>query len=217
MTRLMSYTTSLLVFTVSITVFTASAELHQNTLMVDATDRENWAYVNLTKGETVDIADPATSMAWDLGFKRTEVIVNGGVSGPGETGTLALKDISFEDVLEAPEGDYVSDTDQIAAFARGNGWYTYTGPPNHWVLPNPKVYVLQIDADPKAQPASPYYYAKVRFIGYYENNEIKEGSGNITIEYVLQDDGTRTFLESVPTSVDAQGKLTTTWAAIKSE
>ena len=153
MTRLMSYTTSLLAFTVSIAAFTAFAELHQNTLTIDATNRENWPYINLTKGETVDIADPATSMAWDLGFKQTAVIVNGGVSGPGKTGALALKDISFEVVLEAPaEGDYVSDTDQIATFARGDGWYTYTGPPNHWILPNPKVYVLQIDADAKAQP-----------------------------------------------------------------
>ena len=86
MTRLMFHTTSLLAITVSIVVLTASAELHQNTLTVDATDRENWAYVNLAKGETVDIADPATSMAWDLGFKRTAVIANGGVSGPGKPG-----------------------------------------------------------------------------------------------------------------------------------
>ena len=63
MTRLMIYITSLLVFTVSTAVLTASAELHQHTLTIDATDRENWAYINLTKGETVDIADPATSMA----------------------------------------------------------------------------------------------------------------------------------------------------------
>lgn len=51
------YITSILVFTVSIAVLTASAELHQHTLTIDATDRENWAYINLTKGETVDIAD----------------------------------------------------------------------------------------------------------------------------------------------------------------
>ena len=57
MTRLMCYITSILVFTVSIAVLTASAELHQHTLTIDATDRENWAYINLTKGETVDIAD----------------------------------------------------------------------------------------------------------------------------------------------------------------
>lgn len=216
MTRLMFYITSIMVFTVSIAVFTVSAELHQNILTVDATDRENWAYINLTEGETVDIADAASALAWDLGFKRTEVIANGGVSGPGKTGVLVLKDISFEDVLEAPEDDYISDTDQITTFARGDGWYTYTGPPNHWVLPNPIVYVLRIARDPKAQPASPYNYAKIRFIGYYENNETKEDSGYITIEYVLQDDGTPFFVESEPTSVDPKGKVTTTWAAIKS-
>ena len=86
MTRLMVYITSLLVFTVSIAVLTVSAELHQIILTVDATDRENWAYINLTEGETVDIADAASSLAWDLGFKQTEVIANGGVSGPGKTG-----------------------------------------------------------------------------------------------------------------------------------
>ena len=213
MARLM-YTT-LLFITVSITVFTVSAELHQNKITVDATDRENWAYINFTEGETIDIADPATSMAWDLGFKRTAVIVNGGVSGPGKTGALAFEDISFEDVLKAPEDGYVSDTDQIATFARSDSWYTYTGPPNHWILPNPKVYVLRIAADTKMQPANPYYYAKVRFIGYYENNETKEGSGYISIEYVLQDNGTRIFIEPVPANVDAKRKLTTTWAAIK--
>ena len=216
MTRLM-YTTLLLVFTISTTVLTVEAELHQNTLTVDATDRENWAYINLTEGETVDMADAATSMAWDLGFKRTAVIVNGGVSGPGKTGALALEDISFEDVLEAPKEEYVSDTEQIATFARGDGWYTYTGPPNHWVLPNSKVYILRIPADPTAESEGPYDYAKVRFIGYYENNETKEGSGYVTIEYVLQDNGTRSFIESEPTRVEARGKLTTTWASIKLE
>lgn len=49
------YTTSLLVFTLSIAVLTASAELHQNTLMVDATNRENWAYINLTTGEVESV------------------------------------------------------------------------------------------------------------------------------------------------------------------
>lgn len=214
MTRLMFCIISLSVFIASIAAVTAAAEIHENILTVDATDRENWAYISLTEGETVDIADPGTSTAWELAFKRTAVIVNGGVSGPGETGAMILTDLSFEEVLEAPEGDYISDTDQIETFARGDGWYTYTGPPNHWVLPNPRVYILQIPSDPNAA-ANSYYYAKVRFIGYYENNETKEGAGYITIEYVLQDDGTRTFISSEPTSVNPKGKSTTTWAAIK--
>ena len=196
----------LFVVTFSGTVFTVSAELHQNTLTVDATDRENWTYISLLEGEVIDINDAATSLKWDLGFKRTAVIANGGVSGSGKAGALALEDISFEDVLEAPEGDYVSDTDQIATFARGNGWYTYTGPPNHWILPNAVVYILQTaEGD----------FAKLRFIGYYENNETKEGSGHISIEYILQDDGTRSFVESTPADVVARQKLATTWAELK--
>ncbi len=39
----------------------------------------------------------------------------------------------------------------------------------------------------------------------------------VSIEYVLQDDGTRIFVEPVPTSVDAKRKLTTMWTAIKSK
>lgn len=197
----------LFVVTFSGTVFTVSAELHQNILTVDATDRENWTYISLLlEGEVVDINDAATSLKWDLGFKRTAVIANGGASGLGKAGAMALEDISFEDILEAPEGDYISDTDQIATFARGDGWYTYTGPPNHWILPNAVVYILQ---------TAEGNFAKLRFIGYYENNETKEGSGNITIEYVLQDDGPRNFDESNPADVVAQQKLTTTWAELK--
>ena len=202
------FTTSLVLFAFSCALSGAHAEIHQNTLTIDATDRDNWAYVNLLAGEVVKVDDAETAMEWDLGCKRTEVILNGGTSGPGEGGAIALKDVAYEDVLEAPEGDYVADTEQIATFARGDGWYTYTGPPNHWVLPNPKVYVLQT-ADGN--------FAKLRFIGYYANNEAKEGAAHISIEYALQDDGSRNLVEaaSEPTSVDVRQKATTTWAAIK--
>ncbi len=199
---------SLFIFTVSVAALIVSAELHQNTLTVDATDRENWSYISLFEGKVVDIEDAATSLKWDLGFRRTSVIVNGGVSGPGKASVLALEDTIFEDVLEAPNGDYVSDTDEITTIARGDGWYTYTGPPNHWILPNDVVYVLQTAIG---------NFAKFRFIGYYENNESKEGSGNIGIEYVLQDDGSQNFIETETTAVTAKQKLTTTWADIKSE
>ncbi len=195
----------LFVVTISITVLTVYADLHHNTLTVDATDRESWVYVNLLEGGIVDIKDAATSLEWDLGFQRTAVITNGGNSGPGDAEVLVVEDFDFEDILEAPEGEYISDTEQIATIARGDGWYTYTGPPNHWILPNARVYILRTAIGD---------YAKLRFMGYYENNETKEGSGNISIEYVLQDDGTRNFT-SDPTDVVAREKLVTTWAEIK--
>ncbi len=206
MKRLMFFTTSLIIFSFSCVILNTHAEIHQNTLTIDATDRDNWVFVNLLANETVEIDEPKTSMKWDLGFKRTEVIVNGGTSGPGEGSALALKDIAFEEIHEAPEEDYVSDTEQIATIARDDGWYTYTGPPNHWILPNSKIYILQT-ADGN--------FAKVRFIGYYQNNETKDGAAHISIEYTLQDDGSRSFDGAQPTSIDARQKLTTTWAEIK--
>lgn len=53
-------TTLLFVITFSMTVLTVHAELHQNTLTVDATDRESWVYVNLLEGKVVDINDATT-------------------------------------------------------------------------------------------------------------------------------------------------------------
>ena len=196
----------LFVLNISITVFAVHAGIHHNILTVDATDGENWVYTDLLRGEVVDISNPTTSFNWDLGFKRTAVIVNGGISGPGEAGAMVLEDVLFEDILVAPEEGYVSDTEQITTFATGDGWYTYTGPPNHWVLPNDIVYVIRTATG---------NYAKLRFIGYYENNETKVGSGFITIEYVLQDDGSLNFDETEPADVVAKEKLATTWAALK--
>ena len=58
-------------------------------------------------------------------------------------------------------------------------------------------------------------FAKMRFIGYYSDNEAKEGSGNITIEYVFQEDGSLNFHTSTQTSAEAKAKLATTWSQLK--
>ncbi len=199
-------TTTLFILTFSISQLNVSAEINHKSLTVDATDREQWVYFNLSESDVVDIKDPTTSLKWDIGFKRTAIITNGGINGPGESATLILTDTSFESVDVAPEGDYISDTDQIATFARGDGWYTYTGPPNHWILVNDKIYILRTAAG---------NYAKLRFIGYYENNDTKEGSGYISFEYVLQNNGSRFFIDISPADINAIKKLTITWAEVK--
>ena len=154
---------------------------------IDATSKEAWTYFSLAKGNTVEVADPLNSMDWDLGFQRTKVITNGGISGPGKGGATLLKDVEFDQVKEAPAGGYAADSDQnLAIVAQSEeGWYIYTGPPNHWILPLEKrVFVVQ-GADGT--------FAKVRFIGYYKDNDNKKDSGFITFEYVHQPDGSRNF------------------------
>ena len=145
---------------------------------IDATNRETWAYFSFTKGDVLEIADPLNSMDWDLGFQRTTVITNGGVSGLGKGGAVLLKDVEFEGVKEAPAAGYAADADEnLAIIAQSEeGWYIYTGPPNHWILPLEKrVFVVQ---------AADGTFAKVHFIGYYKDNESKKEGGFITFEYV---------------------------------
>ena len=154
---------------------------------IDATSREAWTYFSLARGDTVEIADPLNSMDWDLGFQRTQVITNGGISGPGKGGAVMLKDVEFNQVKEAPADGYVADSDQNLAIVAESeqGWYIYTGPPNHWILPLEKrVFVVQ---------AADGSFAKVRFIGYYKDNDNKKDGGFITFEYVHQPDGSRSF------------------------
>ena len=154
---------------------------------IDATSREAWAYFSFTTGDTVEVADPLNSMDWDLGFQRTKVILNGGVSGPGKGSATLLKDVEFEGVKEAPADGYAVDSDaNLAIVAESEeGWYIYTGPPNHWILPlEQRVFVVQ---------AADGTFAKVRFIGYYKDNDNKKDGGFITFEYVHQPDGSRNF------------------------
>ena len=165
----------------------AVPQLDAFSFTIDATSREAWAYFSLAKGNTVEIAAPLNSMDWDLGFQRTKVITNGGVSGPGKGGAVLLKDVEFEGVKEAPADGYAVDSDKnLAIVAQSEeGWYIYTGPPNHWILPLEKrVFVVQ---------AADGTFAKMHFIGYYKDNDNKKDGGFVTFEYVHQPDGSRNF------------------------
>ena len=165
----------------------AALQLDAVSFTIDATSREAWAYFSFTTGDTVEVADPLNSMDWDLGFQRTKVILNGGISGPGKGSAVMLKDVEFEGVKEAPAAGYAADSEQNLAIVAESeqGWYIYTGPPNHWILPlEQRVFVVQ---------AADGTFAKVRFIGYYKDNENKQDGGFITFEYVHQPDGSRNF------------------------
>lgn len=157
------------------------------TFTVDATNREQWAYFSFETGDIVDIEDPLNSIEWDIGFKLTQVKLNGGVSGPGLGSVVMLTETTFEDVTIAPEDGYRSDSEDTLAIVPQSekGWYVYTGPPTHWILPiEDRVFVIT-DADGT--------FAKLRFVGYYKDNENKVDSGFVTLDYVYQPDGSRNF------------------------
>ena len=157
------------------------------TFTIDATNREAWAYFSFATGDVVEVEDAENSDAWDIGFQRTKVILNGGISGPGMGSAVMLTETTFEAVTAAPADGYREDTeDTLAIVAQSEkGWYIYTGPPTHWILPlEDRVFVIK---------AADGTFAKVQFVGYYKDNENKEGSGFVTFKYVHQPDGSQNF------------------------
>lgn len=75
-------------------------------------------------------ADSASG-AWDIGIRGTEIILNGGASGPGERrGVLLSTDASEMDDIEAVlasdgEGECPRGAARVVCHGSGNGWYEY--------------------------------------------------------------------------------------------
>ena len=151
-----------------------------------------------------DRADSA-STRWDVGFRGTEVILNGGTSGPG-AGVGVVADTAFqavEDALgesfayrrdgesvcpDAPTPAGVQRVRRAVCPGSGDGWFVSSAPgePGGVVRPIPgQTLVLRL-ADNSG-------YAKVRFLSYYQGQpaEITDASrgGFYSFEFVANDQG----------------------------
>lgn len=78
-----------------------------------------FTYFDLDAGELVDIDDETARQQntdWDIGFKRFDVVVNGGVSGPGEAqGAIAdAQDALYDEDGNAIRSEFQAQTDDDA-------------------------------------------------------------------------------------------------------
>lgn len=176
-------------------------------------DTGRFTLYSLRTGEVVlsyaeeDRSDSTTAL-WDIGFRGTDIIVNGGTSGPGTGGAVVIEE-AFDDVTEVPAGasfrvdgsatcpsvttpgGTFPGTPRAICSGSGNGWYTYvpfqTG--GGYIVPTPGRTLLVRTADGQG-------YAKVRFDNYYQGRpapaEITASSPGryYTFEYVVNPDGT---------------------------
>lgn len=127
----------------------------------------------------------SASTNWDIAFRGTDIIINGGASGPGN-GAAQIVEGLFEEVTEAPTSGWVADSETGPAipFGSGNGWYNYN--PVAMVLsPFPGRVILVRTADG--------LYAKMRIISYYRGAPDAPTQDSdaryYTFEYLLQPDG----------------------------
>ncbi len=141
------------------------------------------------RSDSPNRADSA-STAWDLAFRGTTILVNGGTSGPGQ-GAAQVLTAAFDEVTEAPADGYAQDAAGAPAIptGSGSGWYTYNGA-TQTITPTPGRVLVVRTADGR--------YAKVRILSYYEGapetiDPMADESRYYTFEYVFQPDGSRGF------------------------
>lgn len=145
----------------------------------------NYQFFSFATGDTVPLADSA-SVKWDIAFKGTTILINGGSSGPGVGGVIMM-DTLFTEVTAAPAAGYAQDgTEKAIPTGSNNGWYNYAGPPNHTITPLAgRVFVIKTATGK---------FAKLEFISYYKGaptapNGLTDISRFYTIRYIYQPDG----------------------------
>lgn len=156
---------------------------------------------NLKTGQRVANSDSA-STKWDIGFRSTVIIVNGGTSGPGQGGAAVLSGI-FADVdslrLEGGAPTGVKNATVLVPFQTDSasgpaaraipsvsdqGWYNYNGATNI-ITPLPGRVLIIRTADGK--------YAKMEIVSYYKGAPATPAASDksrfYTFRYTYQPDG----------------------------
>ena len=144
----------------------------------------------------VSNSDSATNK-WDLGFRGTTIITNGGTGGPANGGAFVYTGI-FNDLSQVP-ADSTFKTDNaptLYAITIGSdkGWYHYDGA-TQLVTPIPGRVLVIRTATGK--------YAKVEIQNYYKGGLTPDASASdnekltkqryYTFRYIYQPDGTKKF------------------------
>lgn len=124
---------------------------------------------------------------WDIAFRATEIIVNGGKKGAlledidrtGNASMMLLSSTSLQGVTTAPaETELKQDSEEELVIKTGSdlGWYTYNQE-NHTIAPiaGKVIVVKTIDGN----------YAKMEILSYYKDSTPSlEGSKYYTFNYV---------------------------------
>lgn len=141
------------------------------------------------KNGVVANTDSATNK-WDVAFKATSILTNGGTSGMGQGGAAVLTGI-FDETKEVPTATtFVQDTKTALAIPTGSGkgWYNYDGATN-LISPIAGKVLLIKTGDGK--------YAKMEILSYYKGAPTKPDATSsaryYTFRMVYQSDGSLKF------------------------
>ncbi len=146
---------------------------------------------SLADNKTVANTDSATNK-WDIGFRGTTIIVNGGAIRTGNGGAYVYTG-TFEELTTVPSSaSLVQDQSAMSlaiTAASGKGWYNYNAATNV-ISPIPGRVLVIRTSDGK--------FAKVEILSYYQNapatpDPTRDQQRYYTFRYVYQPDGSTKF------------------------
>lgn len=151
---------------------------------------------SLENDKVIDNTDSAT-LKWDIGFRGTTIITNGGNGGPGTGGAFVYIG-TFSDLAQIPADSTFRNDNAPTSYAiktgSGNGWYSYNGA-TQLITPIPGRILAIRTASGK--------YAKIEIQNYYKGGVTPDAAASdndkltkqryYTFRYLYQPDGTKKF------------------------
>ncbi len=173
---------------------------HNPVLEVNAQSREKWTLVDFSSKKTIQISDPdkekerMNEQNWDLGFQRTKIISNGGVTNPQGKVTIAnLGPVEFDSVVRIPEGNFLPDVRSWGNVSNPSivDWYLYRTR-THNIESKRNVYVIKTGDG----------HLKLKILNYYCRRKesdcktsmcTRDEAACLTVEYSHIPPGKQTF------------------------
>jgi hypothetical protein len=168
--------------------------IQAQTFEINSTGSTTWKYFSFASNDTVTIADPASSSAWDLAFQRYRIKTNGGLSGSG-SGSAAnsyQKGQTGFDALKVVPDTTTFAQDASISIAVQQGYATYVVNPSLYtwfslefatqgtqIVPTDYIYIVKTGTGK---------YVKIWFKSYYSTTNL---SGYVTFQYKYQPDGSK--------------------------
>ena len=116
------------------------------TQVVNATDRNDWVYLDMETGEVFPLENPVDSSDWDLGFRRFVVQINSPLNGPSDVGVQINTVDEFEVFETIPSNGFLQDIEDINDDGVPeyvfNDWFDYEIE-GHILTPKPHFYVVR--------------------------------------------------------------------------
>ena len=138
---------------------------------IDARSRKEWVYFNFSRGQAV--STERESVDWDLAFRRTDILTNGGETNPdGLGGAIDLDEAGLEGG-PAPADGYLTDaSDEERGLENPalHGWYNYNWT-THTVTSKEHTYALRTAAGE---------VVLLTFVSYYCDDD---SAGCVTFRY----------------------------------